>query len=865
LKLLTLRMVNIKKHKDKLVDFNGETSMILGPNGCGKSTIVESLYYGLFRSLIVPNVNDMISEDIQIVSEAGKVKYTEKSFIELTIDHNDIKYKITSGLAKCNCSLKVFEDDAWVEKVNKITEMYAFIKNNILDGMTSDYFINTVYTEQMGILKLVGKNETARQQEFDKLVGIDRFQKVHAAVGVSFSKLNKLLRNDIDNVISDKVEKETRLKDELTKLESLNTELSNMFAKNETFKKRVSDLQTLIMSLEHIYQTMYNDYVSANDMSTKLNQLNEMKNKCDIELKSLNDSFNKSYVDQFNLITKRMGDDIVFINDGSRSLFSQTEEKKKELSKQIETLNKDLNAINQIVFIKKTIKETDNIIETSNNTILGEGKRLKDIIENITKISNQKTKQETIIQNKNKEVLKMNTFITSIEKYYKTSNFTGVEQSNIIQYFHNQYNGVLLEKDEYICANCNNVFIKGELLDKINDDKTEYLNIVNMIETLEDEIHELEITLSGINEELNSLIYDKNSIETKIQYSKNLRDESKNKLNSLHTSNVQLESEVTNKTLTQQDMINGLSTAQDELNKLNSDPKLTKLYPYYDGKRCETEDTYLIEDLLSRIEQHVTDKVEWETLHKKISEYKNGVADLEKRSNEYNTEIVNLFPKIQEILSRHNAIVLSNLYDNVMLKQEVISKNKISLGEVQAEQSTQSQLISNVSRQVNESKSMIDYLEKEIDKLQKIIDDNKVIQERIRMVNVAKAYFKHDGLAKHIRQFYIRKINENMINYIHLFGFEFTPEIDETAGIKNYHRYSGGQRIAIAILMKMIINFILKNPINMMILDEPTPYMDTERIEAIRDLIVSIKDKLQLIVITHDVEFMNIDCNKLTF
>jgi DNA repair exonuclease SbcCD ATPase subunit len=48
-----------------------------------------------------------------------------------------------------------------------------------------------------------------------------------------------------------------------------------------------------------------------------------------------------------------------------------------------------------------------------------------------------------------------------------------------------------------------------------------------------------------------------------------------------------------------------------------------------------------------------------------------------------------------------------------------------------------------------------------------------------------------------------------------------------------------------------------------MILDEPTPYMDTERVEAITDLVTSIKDKLQVIVITHDEEFMKVDCNRI--
>jgi exonuclease SbcC len=143
------------------------------------------------------------------------------------------------------------------------------------------------------------------------------------------------------------------------------------------------------------------------------------------------------------------------------------------------------------------------------------------------------------------------------------------------------------------------------------------------------------------------------------------------------------------------------------------------------------------------------------------------------------------------------------------------------------------------------------------------IKANSEAERKVAMLNTAKAYFKQDGLARTIRKFYIDRINEAMKSYVSLFNFSFLPKIDDTAGIENYNMYSGGQKIAIAILMKLTLNMMLNNPINMLILDEPTPYMDSERIEAIRELVDNIKDKMQVFVITHDVEFMEISCNTI--
>ena len=221
------------------------------------------------------------------------------------------------------------------------------------------------------------------------------------------------------------------------------------------------------------------------------------------------------------------------------------------------------------------------------------------------------------------------------------------------------------------------------------------------------------------------------------------------------------------------------------------------------------------------------------------------------------------FASMSSILKKHGKNDSSELYNHVQIKHGSINQLKVEQGTFQKDLDHIREMSLGKKQMCDKLSSDITYLEQAILGIDAIITKDKMVQEKLAMLNVAKSYFKQDGLAKHIRKFYIDKINISMSSYVHLFNFDFLPQIDETAGIVKYWKYSGGQKIAIAILMKIILNFILKNPVKMMILDEPTPYMDTERVEAIRDLVDRIKNVLQVIVITHDVEFMNIDCNKI--
>lgn len=83
----SLRLYNFYSHRDSRIDFDYPLSMaIVGGNGCGKSSIIEGIYYALTGEVLreVPLAN---------ITTAGETRHQ----VELRFVHNDVEYEIIRG------------------------------------------------------------------------------------------------------------------------------------------------------------------------------------------------------------------------------------------------------------------------------------------------------------------------------------------------------------------------------------------------------------------------------------------------------------------------------------------------------------------------------------------------------------------------------------------------------------------------------------------------------------------------------------------------------------------------------------------------------------------------------------------------
>ena len=858
MKLEKLHLVNIKKHNDLVVDFKNGSTMILGKNGTGKSTIVESIFYLFFRDLVVSNVNEMISEDV-IDSTGDTIKYKDKSYVEGWFEHGGKKYHLISGLAKVNCSLEEYDsiNDKWTEKSNKIKDIYLYIQNDILGGMTSEYFKNTIYTEQMGILNLVGQTEGVRQKEFDKLINIDNFQTIYDAMGKPSSELNKMVRNDVNDLnetLKIKNEKINSLKFEVNEVSK---DIEERISHKESISKGIDFELEKEKCLKMKYDSMLLDYNEMLQCGHKIKISNDAIKDQETEELRLRSQYDytkmESDINNLENTLKEEYNKIVFECTLTNNFYKL---KIQDLEEQYKKYQSDINTHEILNLYKKSLSDIENNLK-NHQSVLNENaskvepkkKLIWDLEETIKTLKNE---EATLV----KEVTTKSVEQSVLIKMYYNDNY---DSHKIIEYFNND---ITIDFNETMtCSYCQSKLSKDQIIDKLTKDKEKYTHINNEISDLDEKLLSVRESIALNQDTVNQEKQQLSILMTNVQYAENMiKDLAK------RTHDIKID----------------MSVSQNKLHSSNAYHELIQITKKIENDLNEIKENQNIRLLQTHSMANTTDSKDCNPIELvvKINVYNNNLKSFEDMKHAY-TYNINKLNNIKDNI-RHNQNCLITAKENLTQLLSKYNENKIisiydaiqnlhnELGDLRLLISTRENDIRHVDEMIRTKKDNlskittdITCINNEIENIKSVITKNNKVIKKIEMLNVAKSYFKQDGLAKYIRQFYINKINQNIVNYVDLFNFDFIPRIDETAGIEKYYKYSGGQKIAIAILMKIILNFVLKNPMKMMILDEPTPYMDSERIEAIRDLVDKIKDVLQVIVITHDTEFMNIECNKV--
>jgi exonuclease SbcC len=863
MRIKKLNLVNVKIHNEKEFIFDGST-MILGHNGAGKSTIVESIYYALFRELLVPNVDAMISNNIKkIDKETGKVSYLKPAYIELELEANDKSYLIKSPLCKCNGYLKELQNvdgigETYVEISNKITDMYSYINSKILCNTNAEYFMNTIYTAQMDILSLVSQNEAARQKAFDKIIGITKFQNIYDGVTKTYTIANKLQRPDIkelkikkDNIkvnINDLEIQKNALEEEIN---SLKEDISNNEVAISDMQKVQESTNATYTNLSNIYQQLYE---KNSNYSTLKSTLDNDKANVDNLLRKQEDIESQEVPTEEDLSMRL--EDIQKIVTSLSIGIDNISRQKEVLEEQRQSIINNTNRYNR--YIKD--------LETLNTEVKQYNEKLNACnieIDNITKLSEGLPEKINEIENEidvlSKQINDSNIEMFNIINNYKKNPLVNYEE---IQSYFQGMGELNLTQDKYTCPYCKQTISKKKFKDQIDKDKESYYSLYKIFVNLKSDLDLKQNSLLNIKATFDS---NQNILNQWV----NNRDRCIQEINSKNDFIKRLESNPVEKPAID---TNELFAKEEEL-----DRELDLLNNYMDMGVLKYNIHVLkspmhidrVKNIFAsnQIRQMIYD---YERLKESFDIYNRQLSDINSQLMFAKNNLTQKQLQVSKLENQMKDILLTNGFKSVKEVYDALIREQNDLNEVNTD-------IYNRTSELNISKTKLVEKERmlnliinnlnndynEVNNIDKILSNEEKIINKIRMINVAKAYFKQDGLAKYVRKYYIDKINERMKEYVGLFNFDFVPVITDTAGIENYHMYSGGQKIAIAILMKMILNFILNNPINMMILDEPTPYMDTERVEAITDLVTSIKDKLQVIVITHDEEFMKVDCNRI--
>lgn len=162
MKINRLKLVNFRQHAKTDLVFDSGITGIIGPNGSGKTTVLEAIAWALYGNQAVRGTRDSIRH-----IGAGARAPVE---VELDFELAGHQYRVTRGLTTAN----VYLDGAESAIANSITGVNELLQRRL--GMSRMEFFNTYFTGQKELSVMAAMGPTERAQFLSRVLGYERLR-----------------------------------------------------------------------------------------------------------------------------------------------------------------------------------------------------------------------------------------------------------------------------------------------------------------------------------------------------------------------------------------------------------------------------------------------------------------------------------------------------------------------------------------------------------------------------------------------------------------------------------------------------------------------------------------------------------------
>ena len=822
---------NFLSHAKTEVKFEGQTTVIVGQNGAGKTSILDAVLFALFRK-----VSRKVEQGELIKKGAKQAK------ISLELRNGQDKISIVRIISPGSSIADYLSINGQV-KVRSARDVTKFVTQVL--GLDEKALMSTVFIAQGDVESIVENFEDV----FKKLIKIEKIEDLRSSDGPIKAFMDKLQEKINEAEVAKRV-----LASINADLERLKARSSALIAGIEAKRKTLQELESELMSLEQRLEELRmakeeflrldNELKSVTATISDYRRFVEENAKYVEEIPDIQDIDHQLQDVENRLRGKELYDKTMRDYNSYRKELEETERQISEISVKLEE-KRSLKQVydeyvNLLTLKKKLEKDKNSYIEILSryNDRVNEKKELESELQKLPKVNPQ----------------------TVAERYKKVEEEIGKTNARL-----GEVTG-LIEKKREDLAKVQSAVGKCPLCGSplTEEHKSELIRSLNAeIDQLTKEKKELEGNLNALKKELDRL---KEEQKEAVRIAERL-------------SQLRQKLDRVNRDLSV--LIEQLSQLEPQAKKYEEvSRRLTDLEPSYQK--------YL--SLSSLSEEHLAQLEKKREEY--LSRVRNLEAELESLKPYSNEDVQTLKSRLQELTKlKEKALKLLELKNKVDIYREKLRELEEKKRELEGkikelsfdagEYEKIETRVNELRRKTSELKGAIAAMESELaavrDDIAKKEDDKKKYEEKVAsQEKLAIAFEKlrrlRDALSESRLQSFLmasaKDLLERYLNDIaNYFDLKYSAlEIVQESGLEIYgylangqripiSAMSGGERVSVSISLRLALARLMKSNVGFVVMDEPTVHLDDYRRKELLEVIRKASEIIpQIILVTHDEE-----------